>query len=220
MIGVLFLKDLFLSRRMLFAYLMGAVASVAISMIPDPTIGFIGFILAMTVAIGMGMHMIGELVLDERKSQTLAFVMSLPISAIEYTLAKISVVLVTYAIPWTVLMVGSLLLTLALPSAKDGSIPATMIIFLLLLASFAVQLATAVVTESIGATIAVMVGGNVFLNLFMMKFFRVPEIAEAVKSDSIQWSGLVQQIIGIELAVLVVSIVVAIYCQSRKRSFV
>jgi hypothetical protein len=220
MVGVLFLKDLFLSRRLLFAYLMAAIASVAISMIPDRTIGFVGFILAITVAIGMGMHLIGELVLDERKSHTLAFIMSLPIAAIEHTLAKISVVLVTYAIPWTVLIVGSLVLTLALPSAKDGMIPATVIIFLLLLASFAVQLATAVVTESIGATIAVMVGGNVFLNLFMMKFFGVPEIADAVKGDSIQWSALVLQIIAIELVVLVVSIVAAIYFQSRKRNFV
>lgn len=220
MVGVLFLKDLFLSRRMLFAYLMGASASVAISMIPNQTIGFVGFILAVTVAIGMGMHMIGELVLDERTNHTLAFVMSLPINAIEYTLAKISVVLVTYAIPWTVLIVGSIVLTLVLPSAKNGAIPATVIIFLLLLASFAVQLVTAILTESIGATIAVMVGGNLFFNLFMMKFFNVPEIAEAVKSDRIQWSAMVMQIIVIELAVVVVSVLVAIYFQSRKRSFV
>jgi hypothetical protein len=54
----------------------------------------------------------------------------------------------------------------------------------------------------------------------MMKFFNVPEIAEAVKSDLIQWSALVMQIIGIELAVVVVSVLIAIYFQSRKRSFV
>jgi ABC-2 type transport system permease protein len=220
MVGILFLKDLFLSRRMLTAYLLGAIVSVAVSMVPDKTLSFLGFILAVTVAIGMGMHMIGELILDERKSHTLAFVMSLPVSALEYTLAKISVVLVTYAIPWTVMTVGLMVLTLILPSAKDGSIPATLAVFLLLLASFVIQMATAVITESIGATIAVLVAGNVFLNLFMMKFFQAPEIAEAVKGDSIVWGGLVLQVIAVELAVIVTAIVATFYFQSRKRSFV
>jgi ABC-2 type transport system permease protein len=219
-LSILILKDLFLSRRVLFAYLMGAIASILVATYPQPTVSFIGFILAMTVGIAMGIHLIGELVLDERKSQTLSFVMSLPITAVEYAIAKISVVLVTYLIPWSVLIVGTLTLTLLIPSAKDGSIPPVVTIFLLLLTSFSLQLVVAVVSESIGATIGVMVAGNVFFNLFLMQLFKVPDIAEVVKTDVIIWSPLIIKIIAVELAVVAVSIVVALLFQMRKRSFV
>jgi ABC-2 type transport system permease protein len=219
-LSILILKDLFLSRRVLFAYLMGAIASILVATYPQPTVSFIGFILAMTVGIAMGIHLIGELVLDERKSQTLSFVMSLPITAVEYAIAKISVVLVTYLIPWSVLIVGTLTLTLLIPSAKDGSIPPVVTIFLLLLASFSLQLVVAVVSESIGATIGVMVAGNVFFNLFLMQLFKVPDIADVVKTDVIIWSPLIIRIIAVELAVVAVSIVVALLFQMRKRSFV
>jgi hypothetical protein len=39
------------------------------------------------------------------------------------------------------------------------------------MASFMLQLAAAVISESVGMTICVMVAGNVLLNVFLMKLF-------------------------------------------------
>ncbi len=50
-VRILFLKDLFLSRRYLFAYLTAGLASVALACTPSSTLSYVGFILMITVAI-------------------------------------------------------------------------------------------------------------------------------------------------------------------------
>ena len=118
------------------------------------------------------------------------------------------------------MLIGTMFLIAVLPSAKDGMLALSVIIFFELFASFALQLVTAIVTESVGSTIAVMVAGNVFLNLFLMKLFSIPEIQESIKADAYYWTPIESQIIAIEIAVIVICVVVALAIQSRKRCFI
>ena len=97
-IRILFLKDLFLSRWPLFGYLVGGLASAAVACLPNEAAGFIGFIMMVTVTIAAGIHLIGVLLLAESADMTRTFVMSLPISLLDYSVAKIAVVLVTFLI--------------------------------------------------------------------------------------------------------------------------
>ena len=219
-ITILFLKDLFLSRWMLFAYLMAGIASIGITFIPNKNASFVGFLLVVTASVGMGMHMISELILEERKNHTLSFIMSLPVNILEYSIAKLSVVLTAYLIPWSVMLVGAIVLIAVLPWAKHGTLAISIVIFLELLAAFTIQLAAAVISESIGWTIAAMVGGNVFFNLFLVGLFQKPEIAEAMKSETYAWPPIISQILGIEIAVILIALTLALAVQSRKRSFI
>ena len=220
MISMLFAKDLFLSRRMISAYLIGGIVAVALAFVPNEAVAFTGFILILTAAIGLGIQLIGQLVLDERKNHNLSFVMSLPVTPIDYSISKIAVVLLTYCIPWGVMFFGCVLLIYQMPSVPDGRIMTGTIIFLELFAAFSIQLATAIISESLGWTIGVMVFGNVFLNLFLTGMMRNPELAESMKSETVSWSPLMLQIIGCELAVIVGSIVIAVVLQTRKRDVV
>src|SRR5262245_40288089 len=95
-IQILFLKDLFLSRRPLFVYFSAGMACTILACIPNETISFIGSLLIITVAIAAGIHLIGSLLLAESWDQTRLFVMSLPVSLLDYSIAKIAVVLTTY----------------------------------------------------------------------------------------------------------------------------
>ena len=65
-----------------------------------------------------------------------------------------------------------------------------------------------------------MVGGNVCLNVFLMKLFADNEVTEVVKSDVLSWPSIVLQIIGIELLVIAVALVTAFLFQTRKRDLV
>lgn len=219
-IQILFLKDLFLSRRHLFAYFAGGLVSSVLTCTPNETVSFIGFILIMTVAIASGIHLIGQLLLSESTEQTRLFVMSLPVSLLDYSIGKISVVLTTYMIPWSAMLALCTIGTFVLPWAKHGSIVVLLAIFLFLLCSFLIQLVIAVVTESVGATICVMVAGNVLLNVFMMKLFAVPEVAAARQSEAVVWPAVILQLLAIECLIIVVALVAAIVLQTRKRDLV
>jgi hypothetical protein len=217
-IRILFLKDLFLSRRHLFAYFVAGLAASALACTSNTTLAYVGFVLVLTVAIAAGIHMIGTLMLAETTEQTKLFVMSFPISLLDYSIGKISVVLTTYLIPWTA-MFGCLVVA-TFVMGKQGNVVVLPPIFFFLLCGFMLQLLTAVVSESVGWTICIMVSCNVCLNIFLMKLFADPEVAEVVKSDVLTWPAFVVQIIAVELLLIAASLVIAFLFQTRKRDLV
>src|SRR6516165_2035180 len=213
-ISILFLKDLYLSRRPLFAYFAAGIACTAIGVVPQPTFAFIGFVL--TLAIGSGMHLLGELLLSEANDQTRAFILSLPVSLLDYSVAKIAVVLTSFLIPWSTMFACSIVLTAALPWGHVGAIPMLVVVFLELLAAYTLQLVTAVISESVGWTVCVMVACNVFLNLFLITLFQTPEVQEMSKSDVLTFSPLITEIMSIELGLIAAALAMALAVQTRK----
>lgn len=219
-IQILFLKDLFLSRKYLFAYFVAGMLSAILACIPDETVAFVGFILMMTVAIGSGIHLIGTLLLGETLDQTRTFVLSLPVSLLDYSISKIAVVLTTFLIPWSAMFAISTICTFILPWSKPGAVVVLPLIYCFLLAGFTLQLVTAVVSESVGWSISVMVACNVLLNIFLMKINAVPEIAAARRSEVLTWPSAALQILGFELLVIAASISLALFLQTRKRDLI
>ncbi len=219
-IQILFLKDLFLSRWPLFGYLVGGLFSAMVTCLPGETAGFIGFVLMITVTIAAGIHLIGVLLLAESVDMTRTFVMSLPVSLLDYSIAKISVVLVAFMIPWLGMLASLTVLNFVVPEAKTGIVAFLVMIFLFMLAGFCLQLVTAVVTESVGWTIVVVVMGNVLLNLFIKSLHDHPVIAELNRSETLSWPPIVLQIMTIEVIVMSVALGLAFLLQIRRRDLV
>jgi hypothetical protein len=219
-IRILFLKDLFLSRYFLFGYLAGAIASGILTCLPFKAMSEIGFILMITVTIASGIHMIGLLMLGDSTEQTRAFVLSLPVSALDYSVSKIAVVLCTFLIPWSLMLGIATMGSFMLPSAKAGVVVVLPVIFSFLLCGFTLQLVCAVITDSVGWTIGVVVAGNVAFNLFILNFNADPTISEAMKSQTVTWPPLVLQVLLIEWFVIIGAIALALYIQTHKRDLV
>ena len=85
----LILKDWYFNRGAIAAYVVvGLLSLLAIGLGGEG--GFYGgSILLITVLISIGIHLVMITVIHERTEQTLPFVMTLPVSAKEYTTAKI-----------------------------------------------------------------------------------------------------------------------------------
>ena len=93
-------------------------------------------------------------------------------------------------------------------------------IFFYLLASFMLLLVVAVVSESVGWTICVMVASNVFLNVLLMTIFADPAVSAITKGDVVVWPPLVLQILAVELVLIVGALVIALFFQTRKRDLI
>jgi hypothetical protein len=217
-IRILFLKDLFLSRRPLFTYFVIGLVASALACQPQATIAYVGFILVITVAIGAGFHLIGTLLLAETMTQTRLFVMSLPISLLDYSIGKIAVILTTYLIPWTAMFV--ILTIAAYVMGQQGNVAILPTIFLFLLGSFTLQLVAAVISNSVGWTIGVTVACNICLNVFIVKLFADPEVSALSKSNVLSWPNSVLQIIAVELLIIGLALVLAFLFQTRQRDLV
>ncbi len=219
-IQILFMKDLFLSRWPMFGYLIGGVLSTLVTCLPGTTADFIGFIMMVTMTIAAGIHLIGMLLLSESGDMTRTFIMSLPVSLMDYSVAKIAVVLVTFLIPWLGMLASLAVIVFAVPEAKPGIFPFLVLLFLFMLSGFCLQLVTAVVTQSAGWTIVMVVLGNVLLNVFLKSVNENPVIANLAKSETVTWPPIVLQIMALETVVILISIASALAFQLRRKDLV
>src|SRR5262249_47877822 len=122
------------------------------------------------VFIGVSFHVVLGPVLGERERKTLAFVMSLPVTPRDATVAKLSAALVLFIVPASVAAIAFVALSpvdvFAAMAASDRSLVSHLAGWLGYLALvlgawgllFSVVLGTAIVSESIGWTIGVLTG--------------------------------------------------------------
>jgi ABC-2 type transport system permease protein len=149
----LIVKDIQLHRTTMLVAFIGGVIGLAVLQLRGLAglLGIIGFFTALIV---LGSMIPNMSILNERKGHNLAFLMSLPISMVEYTTAKILSSLAMFMIPWLVLVSTALYLILGRADTPRGIIPLTLILVTAPLVGFCVMIAVALVGESEGWVIA------------------------------------------------------------------
>jgi ABC-type transport system involved in multi-copper enzyme maturation permease subunit len=211
-------KDLYLYRWLIAGSLAAGLASLLIRRfdLSDS----IGLILFMTSIIALGVFIVMYGILTERKEKSLLFVLSLPVSPMQYSTAKIAASLIAFLIPWLVLTVTILVISAAFDPPPDGSIPFTVAMMLFFLANFCVLVALLLITESEYWAIAGILGTNFGVAVYMNTVYNLPAIQAHTDGPVAVWNRTVLTIIGVEAAVIVVSLGLAFLVQSRKKDFV
>lgn len=217
----LILKDWYLSRGLLGAAIAtGLLTLAAVAAARGTAIALIlGIIVLVTILIGMGAVIMSSMV-NERKQQTLPFVMSLPISYLEYTTSKLVGSLLIFLVLWLALLLGIIATILTTPWFSHGLIPFVVIMSVEILMSTCLIVAVSVTTESQGWTIGVAQIGGLALNVVGFSIVRLPGIGHTMSSHTIQWSRTSILLLLIEFSAIALMIGIAFFIQSRKRDFI
>jgi ABC-type transport system involved in multi-copper enzyme maturation permease subunit len=219
MIEHLIRKDWSFNRNIIVgALVLGAISLAGVAMDSQGAF-YIGSTAFITVVIGLGILLVFMTVIQERKAQTLPFVMSLPISAMQYTTAKVLANLLIFLVPWTALTVSAVLLILGREGLPDGLIPFTAIMLLELFAAYCCLLAVAIVSESETWTIVAMVTLNLFFNVFLYAMSHVEGIGAHMQGASPVWNAAVWWALAGSLAAATLCLAATFYLQSRKTDF-
>jgi ABC-2 type transport system permease protein len=220
MVQRLVLKDWYFFRWAIGVYLAAGALSIAMMSLASSATFYFGSILLITIVITAGIHVTMLTVVQERSEHTLAFVMTLPISPREYTMAKILANLTIFAAPWLALTAGTIVILAAGTAPMRAIIPFAVLVLVELMASYCLMLTVAIVSESQGWTIAAMVTGNLFLQVFLYYVSRVPSIAQGMKSSSGPvWDSASVLLLSVEVAAIVLMMVLTFVLQGRKRDF-
>lgn len=158
-------------------------------------------------------------IVNERKSNNLAFLMSLPVSSLQYTTSKLLSSTGMYLIPW-VTLVGAGLLMIDLRGYPHGVIPYMLALTLLPWVGFAIITAAALIGETEGWGIAANVVVQCSYGLTYYFISRVPEVMKYNSSPVVVWSPATLKIIGVELALIPLLLGITYFVQSRKRDFI
>ena len=117
MVRSLIFKDWYFQRKAILLSLAGGLASLGIVIFGGNVGFYIGLIFLITIMIAIGATLVMGTLVGERENQTLAFVMSLPVSYREYSTAKILGNLLIFVPFWFTLVAGSVALIVAAPTA-------------------------------------------------------------------------------------------------------
>ena len=218
--GHLILKDWRLNRLQIFLSIAGGALALTLVLWGGEApivVGSVWFFIALIMA-GTMLPMVG--IVNERKKQNLAFLMSLPISPLEYTTAKLLSTVGMFLVPWLTLVIGALLLIETRGILPHGAIPMALILAALPFLGLCIITAAALVGESEGWSIAANVVCNSSYGLVWYFLSRVPALMDNAKGPKPVWNSTALTILGSEFGFIVLILGLTFYLQSRKRDFV
>jgi ABC-2 type transport system permease protein len=219
-IGHLILKDWRLQRGLLAITIAGGAIALAIAQFSGETpivVGGVFFFIALIVS-GSMLPIAG--IVNERKKQNLAFVMSLPISSMQYTTAKLISSMTMFLIPWFTLVISAVLIIEVRGFIPRGAIPVMLILAFLPLVGFCLITAAALVGESEGWGIAASGICNSSYGLLWYFLIRNPAINVNVASRVPVWNATELTILASEVTLVPLIVGLTYFLQSRKRDFV
>lgn len=228
----LIVKDCSLMRLPIVLYTAAAIAGLILGVAGGTAGRGAGITLALNVLIGVSFHVMLGPVLGERERKTLAFVMSLPVTPRDAAMAKLLSSFLLFLIPATIAATALVFISpvdvLASMAASDRSVLSHVAGWIgyygLVLGAwmlfFSVVLAAAIVSESIGWTIAVLTGLIFVLGNFVLQI--APTLGWVVRyvRDLARGGPAFPVTLVIEAAGIAVVVALMLTLQGRKTSFV
>ena len=181
---------------------------------------YVGMVILISIVILIGALLVMSTIVNERKNQTLTFLMSLPITYIDFTKAKLLINIAAYFVAWGILVASTMAVIFHSAHLPNGLMPYALIVLIELMLSFILILAVALVSESELWTIVVMSITNVAVSLFMFLIASIENINQYMNGPVAVWNKPVLMIIGIEVFLGVIIIAITLFIQSRKKDFI
>jgi len=218
-VGQLILKDWRLHRAGILCSAAAAIAALGLVQIKKEVPVVIGGVWFFIALILLASLLPAGAILNERKKQHLAFLMSLPISPRQYSTAKIVSTFGMFLMPWLALL-GVALMLIAAIGLPHGFIPILLVLGGMILVAFTLTTGVTIVGESEGWFTAATIVCNSSYGLSWYLLVRIPAIQHDMASATVVWSPLVLKLLGAEFAVVALALGMTVLLQSRKRDFI
>lgn len=212
-------KDWYFNRLALMGYFLLGLMSVALLAVKNTGAFYAGAVILISSLIVMGWHLIFVTVIKERKSQTLPFLMSLPISPMDYTVAKMLINVGAFLVIWLLLAVSTFGVILNVDTIPNGLVTFASIALLELVIAFLIILAIAIITESETYSVIVLTISNISVSLFWFWLTSISAIGSQMSSQEIDWNSTVLTFLAVEVVIGLAAICTAFYFQSKKQDF-
>jgi ABC-2 type transport system permease protein len=212
-------KEIYVYRWLIAGGALSGIVSILIASLGNA--GFkVGSLTWLTIIIATGVMLALYGIMNERKEQSLQFVLSLPLSISEYVRAKMLGLFAGFLIIWSVSCAAALLLVFLKASVPDGLAPYVTLLCVFMLANFAVVLCGALHAQSEALTSAVIIVTNMGVSIFMFTVAPLPGIQAHMWSAAPVWNSTFWTVLACELGVLVIAFILPFLFAARRRDFI
>jgi hypothetical protein len=218
-VGHLISKDWRLHRFHVLLSLVGGAAALALFQVKREVPFVLGAVWFFVALIVFACMLPVTNVVNERKKQNLAFVMSLPVSARQYAMSKIASTFGMFLVPW-IALVGCAVLLIEARGLPHGAIPTALMLNGLVLVGFFLIASVAIVSESEAWTAGATIVCNASYGVVWYLIVRVPGALKEMGSPVVIWSPRILTILAVECVLIAIALGLTFYLQSKKRDFV
>lgn len=215
----LIVKDLRLMKIPAIAYWLSGLVAIVVVVVGGDVAGMTAIILFVAALFGTGVHSAMLTVTEERREQTLPFIMSLPITIREYTSAKLIGNMLLVGGVWLTLSAASYVVFIgeALPL---GAVPFITIVLIAILLAYVIILATALIWESMTPTIVAIVAANLCTQGLLWWIASLHGIRSTIGGNAIVWNTTSISVITLQIFSIVALLAITYQLQARKTSFI
>lgn len=217
-IRALIVKDWQLFQKQFAVYVLAAIAALTLLSVPQWWTFYLGSLLLIIILVAVACFAISTSLLAERKEQTLAFVMSLPVSPLDLTVAKLAGNLLTFGVPFVLILACTVGVILYTP-LPDGLLVLALLLFGHVLVAYSVSLAVAMQVQSEGWNTFVMIASMVLINPFLMLIGQIESIEGVARGNDIIISSTALAILTVQVLLSIAAIGLTAWWQGRKRAF-
>lgn len=214
----LVLKDLQIMKIPSICYWLGGIGAILLAILWGDSAGTIAFILFISTLFGAGVHAAMQTVTEERREQNLPFIMSLPITISDYTLAKMIANLTLVGGIWLTLSAASYAIFIG-DVLPRGSIPLMTIILVAVLLAYVIILATTLIFQGLAPAIVAVVAANLGNQAALWWVSGLHGVRATVNGIEVVWNGTYLTVLGVQLGTIVLLIALVFYAQSKKTDF-
>lgn len=212
-------KELFVNRWFIASGVVAGVASIGLA--ATSKVGFnIGSLTWITTIVAVGVMLALYGIMNERKENSLLFVLSLPLSIPDYVRAKQLGLAVCFAIPWLASSVAAVIFVLVHPGAPDGLLPYLTLLCVFLLTNYSVVLCGALHARSEALVSAVIIVTNMAVTLFMFLIGGLDNISGHMWGPIPVWNSTFWTVLTVELITLVLAFALPYIFAARRRDFI
>ena len=212
----LILKDLHLLRWWSVGGIVGGLTSVALMTTSALPINAGGVLLICTLIVLL--IFLALQVVQERKDQVALFVLSLPISPVEYVTAKAIANLIVFGVPWLILT-AAVAVAVRMSPIPDGYLPLWMAIMAYFFLYFGALFAVGLTRDSTGWHASAVTVGNISVNFVIMLLFSRSSVIEHGSGPVAVWTTDLPVIIAASLIGGAIALVLGIFAFSRRTSY-
>jgi hypothetical protein len=216
----LVLKDWQMHRRHLIGTIVWGAAALALLLVKREPFSVVGCVFLVIALILFGCLLPASNILNERKKQSLAFVMSLPVSSFQYTTAKLLSTVGMFLVAWLTLVIAAFWVIFVQGVFPLGAIPITLILLMFPFIGLSIITGMTMVGETEGWNLFANIICNSSYGLTWYFMTRSPSLMRDLKSEVPVWNHTVVTFLVSEFALIAVVLALTYYLQARKTDFV
>ena len=218
-------KDYMLTRKVILAFGLVALAGVVLTALlferlPPWALVNMGFLLLMSPAATCGLVLLMTTVVFEKEKSTQAFIMSLPVTPKQYTIAKLAINLSVFGAFWLATSAISFYFAFGRGLFPDGTIPFVVMLFLGVFLAYAGILSVGMWRQSLGITVLCIALFEMGTSGYLWAIAFFEPVAGFMRGADAVWNPAAVGIVTLQVLAILTLITATLFFQGRKRDFV